>query len=238
MELQFARREIKSPGEILHVCALRLWLSQLGVLSQTRAEVLAEGKQYIDDLYAAGEVATPAFQNSGVERRFGFGGYAYYEEEEPDFKVLFDYMSNKIQQAKEDNYRPQAQALLTDMTVDPNKYVEQVAYTNKGNNAYVYVPLLATLEPDVFVNTVLQQSPASQRTIMAAFKARYDAGGLTNQLAPERKWLKDVRDHFRKMTSTMPPLSRYRIEKHLAWFVDPFLDNVEDEVVQNIDESE
>ncbi len=53
MESQFRQRVFTKNGEILHVLGLHLFLSDRRILPGSRADVIAQGKKYIDDVYAA-----------------------------------------------------------------------------------------------------------------------------------------------------------------------------------------
>jgi hypothetical protein len=54
MEEQFDLRVFTQEGEILHVFGLRLFLSDRGIPPFSRAELVTQGKQYVDDLCTAG----------------------------------------------------------------------------------------------------------------------------------------------------------------------------------------
>jgi hypothetical protein len=222
LERQFTQHEFRIPGELLHVFGLRLWLADLGILP-TRAEVVAECEKYIDTLYADGVIASPAFQNSRVERHIGYANLAYFENDTAEFRHLYSYLRDKIEQAKAGNYPAQAHALLEEMASDPDNYFHQMCYTNAGENVYANEPVLSALDPELFVAQVLRQNPIDQRKIMSVFKARYGSGALERTLRSELSWLSQVREKFLSAAEGLPPLSRCRINRQLAWYVDPFL---------------
>ena len=74
MEQAFTAREFVVTGEILHVLGLRLWLSEIAVLMKTRAEVVEEGKCYINDLYSDGRIVPVSPHDRDVDLMFN--GYA------------------------------------------------------------------------------------------------------------------------------------------------------------------
>lgn len=51
MERAFRDHEIIDPEEILHVFGLRLWLSKINAIPKSLAEVVTEGKAYVDTVY-------------------------------------------------------------------------------------------------------------------------------------------------------------------------------------------
>jgi hypothetical protein len=182
MEEQFIAREFSTPGEILHVFGLRLFLSRIELLGRSLAEVTAEGKSYIDDLYAMKRLE-PSPLNDFSEVRFGgYDGLGIHEQGTPEYKELFAYLQQKQKQVSEDGFPEKALALLSEMETDPHLFFRRVCVTNDGDNVYYRVPVLASIDPDVFVFSILKSHPAHQRTIMMALHSRYEHGRLQNEL--------------------------------------------------------
>jgi hypothetical protein len=211
MERQFAAREFSVTGEMLHVFGLRLFLSDIGVLNKNRVEVVREGKRYIDDLYARPHASVPLTDEADDVRFGGYGGLAVQENETPEYRELFAYLQQKMKQAAENTYPERGLALLKEMASDPQLYFRRVCLTNSADNLYYEIPILASIDPDVFVSSLLSQHPAHQRIIMMAFKSRYAHGSLGRELAPERPWLATVCSHLVKRAHALPPIGKYRL---------------------------
>jgi hypothetical protein len=174
MERAFAAREFVVIGEILHVLGLRLWLSGIGVLMKTRAEVVEEGKCYINDLYSDGRIepASPHDRDSDLS----FGGYAglgIHENETSEFKEVFAYLHKMRQAAELDRHPTIAKDLLKDMAEDPDRFFRRVNLINDEANDFYDVPILAAIDPNCFVKALLNHHPARQRTVLNALKVRY-----------------------------------------------------------------
>src|SRR5262249_45341061 len=105
MERQFAAREFLEPGVILHVFGLRLFLADTGILQKPRTEVVSEGKQYVDDLYANGRLE--ALPIRGPDEVLVVGGYAnlvVQEVNSTEFHELSAYLEEKRKKARDDKY--------------------------------------------------------------------------------------------------------------------------------------
>lgn len=223
MERQFAAREFLVPGEILHVFGLRLFLSRIGLLRRSPEAVVAEGKQYIEDLYATGRLKPLPNLDSSDVRMNGHGGLGIFENQMPEYQALFAYLDAKRRRATADEYPQDGMNLLDEMASDPKLYFRRLCLTNSDDNWYSRVPILAYIDPNRFVAVLLQQHPAHQRVIMSAFRSRYEHGGLQGDLAAERTWLIAVRDMLIKRSFTMPAIGRFRLQENVMANIDPAL---------------
>jgi KAP family P-loop domain len=209
MERQFAAREILNGGELAHVMGLRLFLADRGVLGKTRALIVEECERYIDDQLAAGRLGDPS---QLTELRFsGYGGLGIQQSDTHEYKRLFIYLTGKAQHALERTYPEKAAALLAEMKENPRLFFTRICATNSDENLYYRTPILPFIDPDKFVDTVLDQHPADQRTILMAFKGRYESGELNGDLASEKDWLISVRTKFGERADSLPPVGKYRL---------------------------
>ncbi len=229
MERAFAAREFVLTGEILHVLGLRLWLSGLGGIRKTRAEVVQEGKRYIDDLYSDGriEAASPRAGFSDLS----FGGYAglgIHEDETTEFKELYAYLHEVQQVAERDRHPAISEELLKDMSEDPDRFLRRVNLISGEPNDFYNVPILAAIDANSFVEVLLNHHPSRQRTVLNALKARYEHGSLDRELAAERPWVCEVRNRLLAASEGMSVVTKYRIRQSLKYALDGVLD-VEDQ---------
>lgn len=223
MERQFAAREFLVPGEILHVFGLRLFLARIGLLTRSAEALVAEGKQYIDDLYAADRLKPLPNLDSSDVRMNGHGGLGIFENQTPEYQALFAYLAEKRRQATEDEFPQHAMNLLDEMASDPKLYFRRLCLSNSDENAYSKVPILSYIDPNQFVAALLKQHAAHQRIIMSAFRSRYEHGGLQGDLAAERPWLIAVRDKLIKRSLAMPAIGRFRLLENIMGNIDPAL---------------
>lgn len=184
MEGQFLSREFVEPGVMLHVLGLRLFLARIGILKNVR-EVLREGKKYIDDLYAARRLVPLEAGDADELRSGGYRGLGIHEHNTAGYRDLFEYLKQKRRDAAADTYPGRALDLLAEMTADPESFSRKLSPV-PGGGSFSRIPLLAAIEPDEFVASVLNQSSANQHTILRALYFRYQHGALAGDLASEK----------------------------------------------------
>ena len=219
MEAQFAAREFTLQGEILHVLGLRLLLADIKILEATRAQLVEDGKQYIDDVYERKTLELPPTDDFTEVRFDGYGGLGISESQTPEYKELFAYLRNKTQRAIEDTYPKKAVDLLKEMQTDVQLFYRHLCLTNSSENIYYRTPILASLDPDTFVAALLKLHPTEQHTVMMIFKARYEHGQLERDLKEEKAWVKIVRDKLLAHAETMTPVGKYRVKNHVEWYM-------------------
>jgi hypothetical protein len=193
-EAQFAAREFIRDGEILHVLGLRLFMSVIGVLKLSRAQVVDEGKKYIDDLYERKTLELPSQDDFSEVRFNGFGGLGIVENETPEYRELFEYLGKISRLAVEETYPKKAVDLLKEMQTDVQLFYRHLCLTNSAENVYYRTPILASLDPDAFIAALLKLHPIEQHTVMMIFKSRYEHGQLDRDLKEEKAWAETVRD--------------------------------------------
>lgn len=216
MEADFKTRKFEETGEVLHVLGLRLWLSEIKVIAQSLPDVVAEGKEYIDDLYSAGKLAKADAPPREL-RMTGWYGLGITNKDTNEFKILVDHFKNQRQKAIEGTYPKRAKKLLEEMEEDVDSFERQL------DGPLASIPVLATVDPKAFVKEVLALPPRSFRSVMKALKHRYSHGYLSTSLAPEQPWLKAVKDALVKATATLSPVARCRVSDGITDCIDPFL---------------
>lgn len=210
METQFSTREYVIQGEILHVLGLRLFLSRIGILKVARAEVVKEGKQYIDDVYNRKTLELiKADHFVGLQ---GYGGLGIHEHETPEYQELFNHLKEKTRRAFEDTYPQKADDLLNEMKTDVELFYRHLCLTNSADNIYHSTPILASIDADRFVDELIKLNLNHQRKVMMIFKSRYEHGQLKGELKAEKEWAQSVREKLLARAETMSPISKYRIE--------------------------
>jgi hypothetical protein len=218
MEEQFAAREFVVTGEILHVFGLRLWLVAHGILEKSRPEIVSECKAYVDYLYANGRLeAMPSGSLEKILRSSGYAGLGIYEHETEEYRQLFNYLDDKRKTADMDRYPEKAATLLQEMEANPDLFFRRLNFTNSDDNLYGSVPILAEIDPDVFVSSFLKLHPKQQREILVAFKPRYENNRIDNELSQERIWLDKVRTKFASSAESMTKVGRYRLLTNIEW---------------------
>jgi KAP family P-loop domain len=225
MEKQFAKRDFSATGELLHVLALRLYLARNDVSGKTLSDVVDEGKRYIDDLYATRRLDVSAAEFRDL-RFNGHAGLGFTDGESAEFGELSTYLVEKADRVVKENYPQVGLSLLKEMETDPDLYLRRVCLTNSSDNLYYDVPILASIDPDKFVETLLSLHPSNQRIILRAFRGRYEFDGLGRGLASEKPWLEVVQEKLITKANTMPPIGKYRLLSGVKINITRALDNI------------
>jgi hypothetical protein len=217
MERQFEERAFTKDGEILHVLGLRLFLSDRDILPISRAEVVLQGKQYIDDVLAAKTLQTPLPGEVSEVRFQGWGGLGIHENDTTEYKELFQHLTAAMQRAVEETYPDKARDLLSEMTSDVDGFYRRISLTYNDTSQYIRAPVLARLPVDDFVNAFLDLHPNAQNVVMRALKGRYESGQLEHDLREERPWIISVGNALAKRLPGLSVISQYRVRKQIEW---------------------
>ncbi len=238
MEAQYAAREFTIDGEILHVLGLRLLLAKQGAINKSRQEILEDGKNYIDELYRARRLHVDPPGTFSETRFDGYGGLGIHESNTAEYKELFACLKGARQKAFEDTYAAKATDVLAVLKRDVQQFYRLLCYSDKGSGEYANIPVLAKLDPDVFLDTMLSLHPSDQHHAMMALKARFEHGRLERDLPNERPWLEKIRDNLLARLKSMKPMSRYRVENQARWYINPILQDKNMDVVTALEPEE
>ena len=149
------KRLVLVPGEILHAFGEYLWLADIGESRNTRAQVIAEAKRYIDDIYAKRSLQ-PLAENARGHRDFPVHeGYGFMQAHTPEFQEILRHMEATRKKAAIDLYQSQTEELLRDMMTNPDVFARRITYSGGDEAKYANVPLLATLDSVTFVKALL-----------------------------------------------------------------------------------
>jgi hypothetical protein len=217
MEQKFASREYVIPGEIQHVLGLRLWLSEVGVITTSPATVVDEGKRYLDDLDAAGRLEPAGEDDDSEMRASGYGGLGIHENGTVEYRELYVYLKQLRAAAALRQHPIRAKELLKEMESDPSLFFRRLNLSNSEDTLFYDVPILAALLPDQFVSSFLGHHPVGQRTILIALKTRYENGRLDRDLPTERPWLEAVCAKLIAASESMPVMARYRLKNSVGY---------------------
>lgn len=233
MEQQFEGRQFTVVGEMLHVFGLRLFLSDAGVLNRTRREIVGDAKRYISDMYANKRLGSVLPDELGETRVGAHAGLGIHENDTPEFREIVQYLRQKQRQAVEESYPAEAAKLLATMRLDPQAFLRQICMTANETGRYAKTPILALLNPDEFVTSLLKLHPERQRIVLAALSLRYEQGRLDRDLPRERDWLTAIRSKLVEKGDEMAPISRYRVHWHIENYISALLE--EDDITERVD---
>lgn len=210
MDRQFDDYQFTVGGEIMHVVGLQLHLADIGVTGLSRAETVERAKRYIDYLRRLGTIELASEPGRDEIRYGGYGGLGMTQADSSEMGEVFQHLLATRAAAATDRHPADAAALLADMRVGPDRFVEQVAGDAAGSR-HAREPVLAALDPAEFVAAFLELEPTAQRAIAMGLLRRYDHARLTRELAGEADWAQRVETLLKEAAGRASPLSRDRL---------------------------
>jgi hypothetical protein len=215
LELKFKHRQFCMPGEVLHVCGIRLWFSKLGILKKGLAEVAVECKHYIDDVFAEYSTAVVDALRLGGYPDSGYGGMTFVERASDEFKELRSYLFQKLLDLRTRRCAEKAQEMRGVLQTDPSGFAHQL--NDDEDDAYG-MPVLGFFDVSLFAEAVLKMHPTDQQNVHRAVYLRVSRGMV--DLHREKEWLRDLYHEFKSKLDSLAPLSKARLETNLRHYCD------------------
>jgi hypothetical protein len=231
VEEQFKKINFVIRGEVLHVFGLRLMFSDVGVISQSRSEVVRECKEYVDKLRQLRRFPEALTENSGLSRTESWEGLGFYERETNEFQEIARYYDEAAAASVVDRLPEAGRALLDLLKANPDAYFRKLCVNNVEASLYYNIPVLAAIPVEDFVAVVGDLEPSAQRIAFTTFRGRYDHGLLKTDLKAEEPWLRAVKRRFEEIAAKSRAMSKFRILSWIGRNVDPFL-VIQDEGLQ------
>ncbi|MBJ7576387.1 hypothetical protein JHC09_00615 [Devosia sp. MC532] len=225
MEAKFKSRSYVERGEILHVFGLRLILSEQGLIPFDKSTVVGQGRGYIDELKAQGKLG--AYSKDLGEDFRAHAGLGFSSRETAEFRELLAYLLQQQEEVLQDSYPALGEELLDEMAADDNLFWRRINYSNTGDTRYANTPILVSIPPKRFVDSVLALSASNTHSAMRAVGDRYKHGGLAKELKAERPWLEEVRQLLLEEANMAEPVKATRIRQLTAWTIDKVLKDIE-----------
>ena len=216
MEKQFNGREVDSPGEMLHIFALRLMMVEQGEIQHSAEDEVEKCKRYIDDILEQGKLPSDGRApetRDGLDGSPSYGGYGYWGRDNPHFLELQNHLIEALKKAFEKKLPDIAEDILKVMKENPEALIGAISYTGDGPNAYANIPVLHALCPEKFVETWLSIPRKSWREINYALQNRYYRGTFNNVFGDELEWARQVHKILHQMADKAGGLKAYRIRR-------------------------
>ncbi|MCM2284459.1 MAG: KAP family NTPase [Desulfobacula sp.] len=179
-------------GVVKHVAGLLLWLSDIGLYRESKGEIFAFSKQYVDQLKQHGHLLQQNTRRLFALDTESWGGLGFHSKDDDMFKGLIKYISDKEEEAVLESYTSEAKDLLQLMKEDTNKFCRSLILCNHEDNKFSEVPILAYILPSDFVTAFLELTPDQRRTVAYVFDERYKFHGFNGKLTSEVGFLKEI----------------------------------------------
>jgi hypothetical protein len=221
LEEQFKARAFVIPAVMLHVFGLRLFLSEIGAISLSKAQVVHECTAYVDSLRKNGELKHDydEIAKMDVSRL----GDVLFQSDSSEFKEILKYYNEVLNIVAKEKLPQEARNILLQLKTDTFGYARSLFPNAHSIAKYFNIPILSHIDADAFVNVVLGLAPENQILVLRTFKYRYETGMLQRELNEEISWLKQVRERFVQRATSLKPISRYRILTLVKSNIDPYI---------------
>lgn len=223
LESQFAARAVTDIGPLLHLFSIRLHLADIGAIDETRRQVVASCKRYLDDLLK-NEQLEPYLEQT-VDTT-GYAGLGFHERDSSEFKEIVAYFESRAGEATARALPAASTELLERLDTDPDEFLFDVAHNRARVARFARLPVLAFIEPEAFVRKVLSVDPSAQSKALRALKARYEMGSLQSDLKAELPWLRKVRVALSSAAKEAQPNTRGRLNSLIRHAIDPMIATV------------
>lgn len=209
----FSARTFTKIGEILQIFGIKLWLTRLGAIESNLRNAEKECKEYIDDLFNR-KILEPMPLNSWDEgiQFSGYEGLGIHESSSLQFQRVFKHLQKRRVELREMSYPHLGIELLNEMKSDSLLFHRRINATNSDENTYAQVPILSYLDPDSFVNSLLEIDARSQIRVVNALNKRHTYL-ISPELESEKDWIKKVHEILKSHSRNMSPLMKERLIK-------------------------
>ncbi|MDR9775027.1 P-loop NTPase fold protein [Rhizobium hidalgonense] len=224
VEQEFPTRTDWVAGELLHVLGLRLRFARIGAITKTSADVVAENKARIDNLFETDKL--PIFDVDEFDSRSGWGQLGFSEGSTVEFREVSEHYANRLSDIKRKKYPAEAEDLLELMGVDPTAFFRSLCANNVAPSPYFRVPILTYVKPDQFVARLQDIPGQSQVNVMSTLKARYTQSGFEGEIGAEKEWLRNVVEILKEKIPHMRVASKDRLKTLVSRDLEPLLATV------------
>jgi hypothetical protein len=153
------------------------------------------------------EVSDPWYERYDT----GAYGYAFWTTDsyQANFQRVYAFLRGARSEALAATFPAIAEQLLTEMNNAPEAFAEKLTSTRSGENPYAYLPVLAGVDAEKFVETWMAAPKKNWRHIFRTLTRRYK--GNEEHLEAERDWLESVRRDLTRRADKGAGLARLRL---------------------------
>jgi hypothetical protein len=119
---QMEARQIVDIGEVLHLCGIMLWLSDMRAVRYKRVDVVRQMKRYVDVLLSRAKLCPLPVDDANERFDFGYGGMEFRGKDTPEYKEFFNYLKERRAKAGDRYLSGQAAMLLSVTEQDLEKF--------------------------------------------------------------------------------------------------------------------
>lgn len=192
VDAEFKNRQHTEIEVFLHIFGILLYLSEIGIYTTSKEQILIEGKAYVDYLKTANLLADQA---EAINRPFFHNSahnLGYHQLESAEFNEISSYLIEKCKEAVIENYPVKAIELLETMESSALDFSIQLYHCNHKDNRYYDIPILAFIDVDTFVSNFIGLSQRAKWNICSMLQQRYAFADFNKKITSEATWLESV----------------------------------------------
>lgn len=220
---QLENGEIEDLGIILHITGIKLWLSDIGRVTESRAEIISSAKSYADNLYNRKLIQPLPESPYSTELFHGAYGLGIHEHDSQELKDFLDHYKNLSTQAKIDKYPEQAAKLLEEMEENVGLFYRRLNVTNSEDNIYATTPILAYIDPKIFCDKVINLPPDSRSSALAAINCRHNLNYKDSPIEIETSWISEVFKELSKAANGLSATQKWGLLNSVRHYLEPLV---------------
>ena len=218
---EVASKEHKEVEVIKHIMGLFLVLSDLGLINETKKEIIKEAKGYIDYLKSNNLLSQSNANTFAAFDDESWGGLGFAGKDLSEFKELNEYIAKKTEEIKTESMPDAGKSLLKTMVSDTSKFYRQLVHTNSDDNLYYEIPILKYIDPENFVTEFEKLPPENKRTVAYALTGRYKHTIFLEKIYEEITWLEQIKSILSKKQQLLSgKVSGYIIKSTVNDYID------------------
>lgn len=218
--LKYDSKQFFKLGEIKHIVGIFIKLSDVGLYSKSKKDILQDAKYYIDNLENTKESYLIDSCLSFHQEYEVYAELGFYSLDTVELQELFKYIDMTRERLAVKNMPNISQRLLNIMQEDVWKFYEMVYLSNSEQNIYYDVPVFRYMCPEAFVKAFLLLSIKNKRVVGYAFSNRYKFTEINQKLSGEKEWLERIKIILaNEIRNRAYKISRYNILSHLLMII-------------------
>ncbi|MEG1691253.1 MAG: hypothetical protein RR308_15995, partial [Hafnia sp.] len=217
---QFDTRKIVNPGEMLHLFAFRILMSEIGILDINLETVKKQCIDYINDLFNNKTLQLiNKHDNTRLHLIDSYDGQGYWLDDKNRelFIDIFNHLLSKSEELNEIKNEQSSGSILRMMTSDTEKFIRVISHSNLGDSVLADVPILKYIPTNEFVDAFMSTPRRLWRDIKYSLERRYGNHSFSHSLKTEVKWSIELISSFEEKLNTLEGFERYRLQRIIPY---------------------
>lgn len=223
LERDFKKLTFDDIGVIKHIVGIFLRLSSAGLYKKSAADIVTQGKQYINKLQTKHALKQNRKTHQLISERDSYAGLQFMACDSPEFKEFCDYIEKAVELSAVKNMPDAGKDLLDIMSNDFDRFVRMIVESHSEDLNYYEIPIFKYISPSKFVRAYMKLEPENMRRTAFVFENRYKDSFYINKVLDELPWLKSIRELLAKEAAKR----RGKVSGYMAKaFVESYVDKI------------